>query len=219
MAIDDAVASGVEDGAGPSIEHTESSMVPVAETSTGPPETSIGPVVSRSEQPGHETIEVPLVFDNQFFEMLQSDVNNIEALQAKEEASMTDEIVSIRDEVSIVSKPRKFSKTDLARWRNIFELYLDAEVFFSTHERNHGVRTSSAALEKLKWFQKEVTSRNLAQSFKLPQSHAAFERFLKLNLSLLKNLQFQELNQMAVSKILKSMYNQKQIDLRAQPVS
>ncbi|KAF4121580.1 SPX domain [Geosmithia morbida] len=155
------------------------------------------------KRPGCETIEVPLVFDNQFFEMLQSDVNNIEALQASEEANMTDEIVHIRDQVSVLAKPRKFSKTDLARWRNIFELYLDAEVFFSTHERNCGVRSSSAALEKLSWFQNEVKKRNLAQSFKLPQSHAAFDRFLRLNLSLLKNLQFQELNQTAVMKILK----------------
>lgn len=152
-----------------------------------------------------ETIEVPLFSDNQFFRMLQSDVNNIDALQATEEKSMADEIIRIRDEVSRVSRPAKFSKTDMVRWRAIFELYLDAEVFFATSEQHHGVRTASAALKKLQWFQGEVEKRKLPHNFRLRESHVAFARFLRLNASLLKNLQFQELNQTAVFKILKSL--------------
>ena len=157
-----------------------------------------------SQQDGnHETIEVPLVFDSQFFEMLQSDVYNIDALQADEQKHMTEEIVELRNEISAVSKPSRFSKTDLARWRSIFELYLDAEVFFATHEQNHGSRTSQAALKQLQWFQGEVEKKQLASKFKLVESQVAFTRFIRLNASLLKNLQFQELNQTAVFKILK----------------
>ncbi|KJZ70400.1 hypothetical protein HIM_10204 [Hirsutella minnesotensis 3608] len=150
-----------------------------------------------------ETIEVPLVFDSEFFDLLQSDVTNLDALQAEEEEKMTAEIVELGKEVSLVSRPSRFSKSDLARWRCIFELYLDAEVFFATHERDHGARSSQRALNQLQWFQSEVEKRHLARDFKLHESKAAFSRFLNLNMGLLKNLQFQELNKLAVVKILK----------------
>lgn len=156
------------------------------------------------EQTIHETIEVPLVFDHEFFDMLQSDVNNLDALQAQEEKNMTNEVVELGKNVAEVSKPSRFSKSDLARWRHIFELYLDAEVFFATHEQDHGVRSSQVALKQLHWFQNEVEKRQLAKHFKLAESHTAFNRFINLNASLLKNLQFQELNKLAVYKILKS---------------
>jgi E3 ubiquitin-protein ligase BAH len=152
----------------------------------------------------YETIEVPLVFDGEFFDILQSDVNNLDVLQAEEEEKMKAEIVDLGKEVAQVAKPSRFSKSDLTRWRNIFELYLDAEVFFATHENDHGSRSSQIALKKLKWFQDQVASRGLANEFKLPESRAAFTRFMSLNASLLKNLQFQELNKLAVTKILKS---------------
>jgi hypothetical protein len=159
---------------------------------------------SLAEEDDVETIEVPLVFDNRFFEILQSDVNNIDALQAEEQKTMSKEIMELGKEVSRVAKPTRFSSSDLTRWRHIFELYLDAEVFFATHEQTHGARTSKDALRQLQWFQSEVEKRDLVKSFKIPESQVAFARFLKLNLSLLKNLQFQELNKLAVMKILKS---------------
>jgi len=142
----------------------------------------------------YEIIEVPLTFDAEFFEMLQSDVNHLDALQSEEEKTMTSEIVALGKEVEQVVKPKRFSRTDLARWRQIFELYLDAEIFFATHEQDHGHRTSQKALKQLE----------LVQDFKLPESKVAFTRFINLNASLLKNMQFQELNKTAVAKILKS---------------
>lgn len=142
--------------------------------------------------------------DGQFFTLLQSDVNNIDAIQAKEQRYMSQEIVELGNEISLVTKPSRFTKSDLTRWRYIFELYLDAEVFFATHEQDHGSRSSQTALKQLQWFQAEVEKRHLAKSFKLHESQRAFTRFIRLNASLLKNLQFQELNQLAVLKILKS---------------
>ncbi|KAM0667841.1 hypothetical protein ACQRIU_003706 [Beauveria bassiana] len=151
----------------------------------------------------YETIEVPLVFDAEFFDMLQNDVNELDALQAEEQKQLTNEITELSKEVSAVSRPSRFSKSDLARWREIFELYLDSNVFFATQECDHGARNSQRALKQLQWFQNEVEKRNLARNFKISQSRQAFARFLRLNASLLKNLQFQELNKLAVSKILK----------------
>ncbi|KAF4997049.1 hypothetical protein FDECE_12202 [Fusarium decemcellulare] len=159
---------------------------------------------SDADEGTYEIIEVPLVFDAEFFDMLQSDVTNLDALQATEEKNMTSEIIALGKEVEQVAKPKRFSKTDLARWRQIFELYLDAEVFFATHEQDHGARSSQVALKQLQWFQDQVEKQKLAKGFKLAESQAAFTRFINLNAALLKNLQFQELNKTAVSKILKS---------------
>ncbi|KAF9769639.1 hypothetical protein IL306_012922 [Fusarium sp. DS 682] len=181
-------------------EQAESTAEPTNNGSTEASSTS--PATSATEGT-YEIIEVPLTFDAEFFEMLQSDVNNLDALQMEEEKTMTSEIVALGKEVEQVVKPKRFSKTDLARWRQIFELYLDAEIFFATHEQDHGERSSQVALRQLQWFQDQVAKQNLVKDFKLPESKAAFTRFINLNASLLKNMQFQELNKTAVSKILK----------------
>jgi E3 ubiquitin-protein ligase BAH len=163
--------------------------------------------IIKSNQPlgtNCETIEVPLTFDGEFFDLLQSDVVNLDALQEQEQQKMLREVEALGKEVAVVAKPSRFSKNDLERWRDIFELYLDAEIFFATHEQDHGARSSSRALNQLQLFQGEVAKRQLNQKFKLRESQVAFDRFLQLNVSLLKNLQFQELNRLAVSKILKS---------------
>ncbi|KAK1844085.1 ring-14 protein [Colletotrichum chrysophilum] len=153
----------------------------------------------------YERIEVPLVFDSEFFDILQSDVNNLDALQAREEKAMVTEIIALRQDVSHLTKPSRLSKSDLARWRAIFELYLDAQVFFSTNEQDHGARDSQTAAKQLQWFQAEITKRNLAKAFKIPESREALVRFMSLNAVLLKNLQFQEINQIAIYKILKRL--------------
>lgn len=89
-------------------------------------------------------------------------------------------------------------------WREIFELYLDAAVFFSTKEYNAGRRTPESATEKLEWFQEQVTQRGLISSFKMPESHKALDKFVEINITLLLNLKFQEINRIAIKKILKS---------------
>ncbi|KAL7784123.1 SPX domain-containing protein [Trichoderma ceciliae] len=158
---------------------------------------------SRTCGDSYETIEVPLVFDGVFFDMLQSDVSHLDALQATEQNHLKEEVKELGRQVSQVSRPTRFSKSDLERWRRIFELYLDAEIFFATRERDHGARSSQKALQQLQWFQGQVKKQQLVSTFKLSESRSAFSRFLELNLSLLKHLQFQELNLLAVSKILK----------------
>ena len=151
-----------------------------------------------------ETIEYPLVLGQEFFNLLQDDLQKLEALQIEELKSMSKEIAALGKEVAHVAKPSRFSKSDLATWRDVFEIYLDAEVFLATREISHGARSSSSALKQLQWFQKEIEKKGLPTKFKLKESQQAYERFLKLNSSLLKNLQFQELNKTAVYKILKS---------------
>ncbi|KAL2151533.1 hypothetical protein VTH82DRAFT_6631 [Thermothelomyces myriococcoides] len=152
-------------------------------------------------------VEIPLSFDSRFFGLLQADLAELDTLQAKERQLMNDKISILGNEIAEVAKPRKglakFSKSDLYRWREIFELYLAAQVFFSTSEAATGLRTSEKARQQLVWFQEEVEKRQLLQRFKLESSATAYAHFLALNATLLQNLQFQELNQTAISKIIK----------------
>lgn len=147
---------------------------------------------------------MPLTFDVEFFGLLQGEVSTLDTLQADEQKSMIQEIKTLGAEVSKVAHPYKSSKTDLDRWRELFDIYLQAGIFFSTNELDHGSRNSNVALNQLQWFQQEVTQRGLTKSFKLPASRIAFQRFVAINMSLLHNLKFQEINQLAISKILKS---------------
>ncbi|KAK2610386.1 hypothetical protein N8I77_003820 [Diaporthe amygdali] len=152
---------------------------------------------------GIERIEIPLVFDGEFFNILQSDVDSLDILQQQEEKSMEGDITTLGHEVSAVTRPSKFSKSDLNRWREIFDVYVDAQIFFSSHEIDHGSRSSARAVQNLVWFQKEIQKRDLLSKFKMPSSRLAYNRFLQLNATLLQNLKFQEINKTAINKILK----------------
>ncbi|KAK3346223.1 SPX domain-containing protein [Lasiosphaeria hispida] len=170
------------------------------------------------QQPGW--VNIPLNSDARFFNILQTDVGELDTLQSQERRSMNDNISALGNEISEVARPRKglikLSKSDLYRWREIFELYLAAQVFFSTNETAGGIRNSERARKQLVWFQEEVKTRQLLQKFKLEASSNAYSQFLALNATLLQNVQFQELNQTAVIKIIKKF--DKQTSLGAKTV-
>ncbi|KAL7932373.1 SPX domain-containing protein [Trichoderma chlorosporum] len=171
------------------------------EAASATPQTLVD--AKRAAHESYDIIEVPLVSDGVFFDIIQSDLSSLDALQATEKDHLKEEVKEIGKQVSQVSRPTRFSKSDLDRWRHIFELYLDAEIFFATHEQEHGARSSQKALQQLQWFQNQIQKQQLVTSFKLPESRSAFSNFLDLNLTLLKHLQFQELNMLAIAKILK----------------
>lgn len=184
---------------------TESATpVPAPEETTEPRAADAG----TDGQEAQSWVKIPLNSDAKFFNVLQSDVDELDTLQAEERRSMNDVITALGNEISEVAKPRKrlirVHKSDLYRWREIFELYLAAEVFFSTAETTGGVRNSEKARKQLVWFQEELEKREILRKFKLATSINAYNRFLVLNATLLQNVRFQELNQMAVVKIIKS---------------
>lgn len=74
-------------------------------------------------------------------------MSTLDALQAREQKAMTDEVNTLRNEISKVASPFKSTKTDLDRWRELFDIYLQAEIFFSTIELDHGSRNSIDASE------------------------------------------------------------------------
>ena len=149
-------------------------------------------------------VVVPLVFDGQFFDILQSDIVSLSQIQQEEEAALSQDIYSLKAQLSRVVKPALFHKTDMEVWREIFRLYLDANIFFSNLEADHGFRSREQAAKAFQWWKELVEKEKLVSKFIVKESHIALERFINFNANVLMNLCFQELNQKAVVKILKS---------------
>ncbi|SPO01305.1 uncharacterized protein DNG_03981 [Cephalotrichum gorgonifer] len=167
---------------------------------------SASPPIRGAASPGgdaHSHFEVPLIYDGEFFNILLNNVIKLDSLQATQERSMSSEIVALGQDIARLSKPTHLAKNDLERWRAIFGLYLDAGVFFSTREEDHGYRDNGLAARQLTWFRSEMQRLDLARGFRLRGSRVALDRFLRLNVDLLRNLHFQEINKLAVTKILK----------------
>lgn len=167
------------------------------------------------EQSPLKLVEVPLTSDSEFFDLLKGGLSGLDNLQEHEQAQLTKEVQEIGTTVSRMVAPSKSSQsTDIARWRHIFELYVGAEVFFSTNEHDHGSRNATNAAKQLEWFSTELVKNDLGAKFNRKESLAAFNRFMQLNVHLLQHLKFQEVNQTAMFKILKSMTTREKISRR-----
>ncbi|KAJ7025555.1 SPX domain-containing protein [Mycena alexandri] len=97
------------------------------------------------------------------------------------------------------------SKSDLYAWREIFQLYVEAEIFESVGERKRGDHSVEESEKRLKQFAERVTDRGLGggRKLKLAQSRKALESFLQLNLFILNVKKFELANAEATRKILK----------------
>lgn len=72
-------------------------------------------------------------------------------------------------------------------WREIFQLYVEAEVFESVSEASRGEWSVEESEQRLKLFAERVTRRGLGDGrhLKMKHSRAALETFLELNLFIL----------------------------------
>lgn len=195
-----AVPGHVLDQGDPSPENADASIVCTENGARGRQDPQVG-----TATPSTRRVEVPLTFDTEFFDLLRGDLTSLDSLQAGEQKLLTEEIQALGKVVTLVASPDpKPKKTDLYAWRELFDIYLQAGIFFSTSELDRGSRDSVTALQQLQWFQTEVVKRGLPQKFRLSASKEALDRFTRINLTLLNNLKFQELNKLAITKILKS---------------
>lgn len=81
------------------------------------------------------------------------------------------------------------TKNDLYAWREIFQLYVEAEIFESVKEMDRGERDIAETEKRLTLFAEQVTARGLndRRKMKVKESRDALENFLQLNV-LLVNL-------------------------------
>ena len=150
-------------------------------------------------------VEVPLRSDSEFFRLLNLELSELKALQLREQTQLVTKISCLGEDISKVAKPSQVLKrTDLYAWREIFSVYTDSKIFFSTNERDRFHRNSATAQKQLQAFSSKVHEIGVLKTLK-KESRVALDRFLHINLTLLRNIKFQELNDTAMTKILKSM--------------
>ncbi|KAK9350217.1 hypothetical protein V1523DRAFT_355768 [Lipomyces doorenjongii] len=110
------------------------------------------------------------------------------------------------EQVNIISRrlPHVVSplgkKNDLYAWREIFRLYIDADIFFSRLEQDQGERGVEQAHERFTRFMDKIRQTNVIDRLKSSESKAIFELFWDLNLTLLQSAECQELNAIKISK-------------------
>ncbi|KAA6408867.1 MAG: hypothetical protein FRX48_07211 [Lasallia pustulata] len=153
-------------------------------------------------------VEVPLRSDSEFFRLLNLELSELNALQLREQAQLVVEISCLGKDISKLARPSQgLKRTDLYAWRDIFSAYTDAKIFFSTTERDIFHRNSATAHKQLQVFSSRIHELGVLKTLK-KESRIALDRFLRINLTLLRNLKFLELNGTAMTKILKKFDKQ-----------
>lgn len=133
--------------------------------------------------------------------MLAKALASLGTLHVAQKLHFTSAVELLAREVSKVSSPSR-PKTDLYIWREIFSLWIEAEIFESDRERDRGERSTEEVEKKLDWFVDQVAKRKLAKRMKNKESRAALEKFISLNVELLEMKKFQLANEEAARKIV-----------------
>ncbi|KAG0069198.1 hypothetical protein BGZ89_003340 [Linnemannia elongata] len=153
-----------------------------------------------TEEDGKRVLVIELTADTAFFDQLGEEVSQLSKLQQANKLEFESKVDDLSKILTVVSSPHN---KDMYTWREILKIYLDAQVFVGDQESDRSTRSSEKAQTQLQWFLKEMDRSKLTQKFKQSKSKIAFNTFFQLNSELITMKQFKELNQMAMTKILK----------------
>lgn len=161
---------------------------------------------------------IMLKADSQFFQMLNGELENLDKLKKVEETKLIDEVKDIGTSIQQLANPAKgpLKKSDLYKWRELFKIYLDSEVYFRYNETNVSVseRDGEQVKRNLNEFIRRVKKTALTDQFRNKKSLVAFNQFMNMNFHLLKVLQFQSINSTAFRKILKKFDKQTSLGVK-----
>ncbi|KAI8575994.1 hypothetical protein K450DRAFT_258860 [Umbelopsis ramanniana AG] len=162
-----------------------------------------------SEHDGIEEIErtktlvIELEQDDEFFQMLMRELNEITDVQEEAKNKFEKDVYDMESKLSSLVTVAKPKKSDLYTWREIFRIYMDAEVFQGSHELDRSLRSAEKSRQQMEWFTAELRRLNLIPKIMSKGSRRVYEQFLALNAELINIKQFQAMNQLAMFKILK----------------
>lgn len=175
-------------------------------------------IVSRESSPTRTTngtkkneIFITLNSDLKFFKMLDDELVRLDDLKTNEEKYLISQVQTIGDSIKKLTSPNlKLRHSDMYKWRELFRIYLDSEVYFKYNESSasSGERNSDQIKANLLAFASNVEKSGILQEFRMKNSVAIFKNFLAMNFHLLKICQFQLINSEAFRKILKKFDKQ-----------
>ena len=176
-----------------------------------------------SSLPDREFI-VPLASDLAFFNLLTAALASLSTFHASQQSTFRNSVSTLCKTISQSIRPQSSgtysthvapsqlhrlghssssaSKRDLYVWREIFTLWIEAEIFESSAERTRGERSVEQAEVRLKAFANEVVKRGLGdrRTMKGKKTRESWEEFLRLNVLLLDLKRFQMANINAARK-------------------
>lgn len=165
-----------------------------------------------------QEILIMLKSDTKFFEMLNEELENLDNLKKVEESKLMADIETISSEIQTISNSSKAltKKSDLYKWRELFKIYLDTEIYFKYNETSitASERKGDQIKRNLETFMARVEKSGVTKQFKNKKSMVAFNQFLNMNFHLLKVLQFQSINSTALRKILKKFDKQTSLGIQ-----
>jgi hypothetical protein len=169
---------------------------------------SVGGNIS-PRRPGYRTVEIPLTSDSEFFSKLSKELSGLEKLQEKEEKRMHVEIEELGKEVAKLTNPdRRANKKLISVWRQIFQIYLESDIFFGTTEADHKSHDAEKAAKRFQEFSNKIAQNGFVDKLKKPENIQALNAFMHINQEILQGLRFGEINRTAMMKILKSKHNE-----------
>lgn len=158
-----------------------------------------------------EIIEVPLTADSEFFRMLRREVAKLTQLQRRQQEQLKGQIHQLGLELAAMkasSSKDKKAKANIEAWREIFRLYTESQIFFSSHEQDAGARDIEHAQKQLQLFSNQLANKQSMTVQLDGNAKAALDRFLRINFNLLQFLRFQDINSTALTKIMKKFDKQ-----------
>lgn len=159
-----------------------------------------------------KVLTIHLTRDSVFFHTLYEELMDLSRLETLQEKSIVLEIENIGREVSACAHPND-RRSDMYIWREIIKIFVDLDIY------KGGVSSSSAEVSTITRSREmlEVFScrcLELSKKFKQKKSMVTLNRFCNANDKLIKLLNFQLYNNIAIRKILKKF--DKQTSLKAQ---
>lgn len=173
-----------------------------------------------SLQPSRDdkTIEIPLNCDAEFFRMVEEKMMAMDDLRRQQQTSMGQQIHELGMQLHRMTSANmansKNSSRSVSVWRDIFRLYLHLQIFFSTNEADCGTRGAPNAGLQLRRFQKTIEKSHQLRKL-TKEGRESYASFIDINLSLLRVMEFQEINQVALTKILKKFDKQTALHARS----
>lgn len=184
-----------------------------------PDREALSPRTTIEQVPGFPkkyTITIKLKSDAKFFHMLNEELLALDQLRSKEEDKLINDIQVVSNTMNELSSKENIKKGDMYKWRELFRIFIDSEIYFKTN--NTEVKTfqnSSESVEKrLEQFKENVKKTKILTTFKHKKSLATFQEFLYINERLLRVLKFQSINSKALTKILKKFDKQTSLNVK-----
>ncbi|KAJ1722645.1 hypothetical protein LPJ53_002949 [Coemansia erecta] len=145
-------------------------------------------------------VTVRLQTDQMFFDQLVRYIERTHAFEQTYTKQYNSNVSSLGDELTAVTSPYKH---DFEIWREIFRLYIDADVWEHSEGDFRPTNSAKEGQDRFSKFMSHVENIGLTKKFRDPLSGKLLVGFCKLNSELTYLKMLQEMNELAMRKILK----------------